>query len=78
MTPRVPECPACQRPMQQGYILGGSEGERREGEKWVLGAPEKSFWMGLKTGDRLVLPVATFRCERCGRLESYAWPAPPP
>jgi hypothetical protein len=41
---------------------------------WVEGAPEKSFWQGLATSKRRVLPIATWRCERCGYLESYAQP----
>lgn len=45
--------------------------------QWVEGAPEKSFWTGLKTKDRAVLPVMVYRCGRCGYLEWYAnAPAP--
>ena len=40
------------------------------------GAPEKSFWSGLKTSGREQHAVVTFRCDGCGYLESYA-PASP-
>ena len=63
--------------MHVGYLLEGRDGERRGATEWVAGAPEKSFWMGVKLKGRPVLPVSVYRCERCGYLESYAHPAPP-
>ena len=77
MREETPECPKCRRPMQRGFLLDGRHAERRSVSEWVEGAPEKSFWSGLKIGDRRVMPVTTWRCERCGYLESYAHPAPP-
>jgi hypothetical protein len=62
--------------MHAGYVLDHGDRGARGVAQWVAGAPEKSFWMGLTTKDRAVLPVTTFRCERCGYLESYANPAP--
>ena len=40
--------------------------------KWVAGVPEKSIWVGLKLRKRHQLEVSTYRCRRCGYLESYA------
>lgn len=40
----------------------------------VSGAPAKSFWRGITTKDRMVVPVTMYRCERCGFLEGYALP----
>jgi hypothetical protein len=60
--------------MLPGYLLDGRHADRRHATEWVAGAPEKSFWMGLKIKGRQVLPVTVFRCERCGFLESYAAP----
>ena len=40
--------------------------------KWVEGAPQKSFWTGLKVTGKDQLDVITYRCRRCGYLESYA------
>ena len=64
--------------MDTGFLLEGDPGSMRAVTKWVEGAPEASLWTGLKTGDRRVLPVTSYRCAECGRLESFAWPAPPP
>jgi ribosomal protein L37E len=43
-------------------------------QKWVEGEPAKTFWAGLKTHGKEAYQVQTFRCERCGWLESYANP----
>ena len=42
--------------------------------QWVAGEPETSWWMGggLKLRGKEQLPVTTYRCRRCGYLESYA------
>ena len=41
-------------------------------EKWVEGEPQYSIWTGLKLRGKERLPVTTYRCSRCGFLESYA------
>ena len=66
------ECPRCGRQMLAGYLLDRGGDAPRGAAQWVAGAPEKSFWMGLTTKDRAVLPVTTYRCEGCGYRESYA------
>lgn len=43
--------------------------------QWLEGMPEESVWSGLKTGGRLMLPVAVYCCKGCGRLELFAEPA---
>ena len=40
--------------------------------KWVAGLPRKSIWTGLKLRGLDQVEVATYRCRRCGYLESYA------
>ena len=40
--------------------------------KWVEGRPVRSIWTGLKLRGAEQLPVSTYRCRRCGYLESYA------
>ena len=66
------ECPRCRGEMRPGYVLDHGNHDARRVSTWVEGVPEKSFWLGLKTEDRAVLPVLTYRCARCGYLESYA------
>jgi hypothetical protein len=58
--------------MQTGFLLEGDPGSMRTVTKWVEGTPESSILTGLKIGDRAVLPVTTYRCAQCGRLESFA------
>ena len=57
--------------MERGYILDEAYGKRIVAQ-WVSGEPEKSIWTGLKTRGKDKLDVATYRCRRCGYLESYA------
>ena len=42
--------------------------------QWVEGEPETSLWMGggLKLRGKDKLDITTYRCRRCGYLESYA------
>jgi hypothetical protein len=58
--------------MEVGYLLEKGENNRKSQATWVEGAPEASFWTGMKTGDRRQLPVLTYRCRQCGWLDFYA------
>jgi len=70
-------CLRCGGAMERGFVADKADYSVPETQKWVEGAPERSFWWGLKLKDRSVIPVSTYRCERCGYLESYAAsPAP--
>lgn len=69
--PRPITCPKCGSSMAAGvsldqYYYGNAAG------KWIAGAPEKSFWTGLKLRGRDQFEIVTYRCDRCGFLESYA------
>ena len=57
--------------METGYIVDEGYGTRTVA-KWIEGAPERSMWTGLKTRGKDKLDIATYRCRRCGYLESYA------
>jgi hypothetical protein len=58
--------------MSEGFVLDRGHGNATAVQKWVEGEPERSFWTGLKTRGREMLVVSTWRCDRCGYLESYA------
>jgi hypothetical protein len=64
-----PVCPQCQTDMEPAYIV-----DRGYGGFFVSGclkgAPEKSFWCGLKLALNDIVPVQTFRCASCGGLKS--------
>ena len=71
MASRSLSCPRCGGSMDEGFILDESHGTMKS-QKWVAGAPELSFWFGLKLRGKQRLDVSTYRCGRCGYLESYA------
>lgn len=66
------ECLRCKGSMSPGLVV--DRGNSNEGivQQWVEGTPDRSFWTGLKTKGRESYSVHTYRCDRCGYLESYA------
>jgi hypothetical protein len=65
------ECPKCGARMEAGYILDVAHGANLQSQ-WVEGPPDRSRWTGLKLKGRRKLPVTSYRCSRCGFLESWA------
>ena len=57
--------------MERGFVLDEAHGRLTVG-RWIAGEPERSIWTGLKTRGKDKLDVTTYRCRRCGYLESYA------
>ena len=74
MSERAPECAKCGRAMEPGFVVDQGYGQAHQGS-WVEGAPERSFWTGVKLSGRERVPVTTYRCPGCGYLEAYARPA---
>jgi hypothetical protein len=58
--------------MEPGFVVDKGHYDSKDTQKWVEGVPERSFWHGLKIKDRESHPVTSYRCTRCGYLESYA------
>jgi hypothetical protein len=71
MNNAAPICPKCQAPMIEGFVLDRTYGAN-DISKWVEGEPEKSWWAGTNISDKKLFEIKTFRCIRCGCLESYA------
>jgi hypothetical protein len=72
MASRSLDCPRCGGSMEPGYMIDVGYGSTAV-PKWAAGEPEKSFWAGgLKLRGKDKLEVSTYRCRRCGYLESYA------
>ena len=65
------ECPKCQGRVSEGFIIDQGHGTYGV-STWQKGAPQKSIWTGIKRDKKAQLAVVTYRCERCGYLESYA------
>lgn len=70
MTLSAIACPKCRGEMVQGYVLAFTPVGVRVSQ-WNAGIPKKAFGVGIKDSS-LQIPIATFRCESCGFLESYA------
>ncbi|HYD12351.1 MAG TPA: PF20097 family protein [Allosphingosinicella sp.] len=64
-------CPKCQSAMVEGFVLDYTYGAYSV-SGWMEGAPEKSFWTGIKLRGKKPVEIATWRCRSCGFLESYA------
>jgi DNA-directed RNA polymerase subunit RPC12/RpoP len=64
-------CPKCSIQLHEGFLLEATRNSRGVTE-WVEGKPVASFWTGLRLKGRIRLPVASYRCPRCGFLELYA------
>lgn len=63
-------CPKCGNAMEPGFVVDHTYGADGVSE-WAGETAQPSFWSGRISGkDRH--PVQTFRCVRCGYLESYA------
>ena len=66
-------CPRCQGAMESGFLVDRGDYESQRQATWASGTPAYSIWRNtaIAKGERTML-VATYRCERCGFLESYA------
>ena len=58
--------------MESGFVIDKVGNDSSRAPEWAEGAPERSFWTGLKLDGRERHTVVTYRCSRCGYLESYA------
>jgi hypothetical protein len=57
--------------MDDGFTLDHTHGEHKQAA-WVEGPPQRSFWTGVKAPRAMQHPITTYRCTKCGYLESYA------
>ena len=64
------DCPKCAGGKERGFLLDQGYGTYTQPE-WVEGVPDRSIWTGLKLRGKTRLKVFTWRCRRCGFLESY-------
>jgi hypothetical protein len=71
MTADSVECMRCHADMEVGFVPDFTYGGYVQ-QKWSPGEPRKSFWGWLKINRHQLIPVTTYRCPKCGCLESYA------
>jgi len=63
--------------MTEGFVLDKTHGSVGV-SRWVEGEAEMSVWTGVKLAGRPQSRISTWRCGRCGFLESYASGEPDP
>jgi DNA-directed RNA polymerase subunit RPC12/RpoP len=71
MATMAPTCAKCGTEMDDGFTLDDTYGGHTQA-KWVEGPPVRSIWVGIKLKGKKGLPITTYRCPKCGFLESYA------
>ncbi len=69
-------CLRCQTTMEMGFIVDHAHGNARQEQEWIEGDVVKSFWVGIEIKGREKRNVRSYRCPRCGYLESYADDSP--
>jgi hypothetical protein len=57
--------------MTVGVIVDHGHGQSTP-ERWQEGEAIVSKWWGLRVDKKALLDVETWRCTKCGYLESYA------
>lgn len=68
-------CIRCDGELDAGFLIDKGDYNATHQAQWASGQPHTSFWRmsAVQSGSK-VLPVTTYRCKRCGRLESFAHP----
>jgi len=73
MPARPSDCPRCGGSLEAGYVIDKGDYGMRSVPEWAAGDPVTGFWSaGLRLSGKSRLPITTYRCRRCGYLESYA------
>jgi hypothetical protein len=71
MPEQNPKCPKCNTRMEPGYLPDATYGGIVL-PKWAAGEPTKNWLGAFTTKGKATYPVVTYRCQKCGYLESYA------
>ena len=66
-------CMRCDGELEKGFLLDRGESDFTRQADWASGEPNDAFFRfsAVKSGNKK-LPVVTYRCKSCGRLESFA------
>lgn len=71
-----PICRSCRVSMVMGTMLDRAHGGELQLPQWTPGKPREKKFLGLRLGyardEKESVRVTTWRCPRCGLLESYA------
>ncbi len=70
---KQPDCPKCQRKMDVGHVPDMGYGAVYLAS-WAAGTPvERKYVGGIKVDKKQQIPLAAYRCPRCGLVELYAF-----
>lgn len=62
-------CRECGGRMERGFVVDTTYGGNAV-SRWLGGAPVKRWW-GLQVKEKDTREITSYRCERCGLLQSY-------
>ena len=67
------KCIRCDGQLEKGFLLDRGESNITAQSQWAGGEPNQSMFRfsAVRSGNK-TLPVVTYRCVSCGRLESFA------
>jgi hypothetical protein len=65
------KCPKCDGNLIKGFILDYAHSVIIV-PNWHEGSPKKSFWWKTSQPSSDGIPIAAFRCSRCGFIEFYS------
>jgi hypothetical protein len=74
MTADTPSCYRCQGAMTAGLLIDRDYSTKNQA-RWASGEPRRgvgAWFSGEASGTRDEYRVVTYRCTRCGALESFA------
>lgn len=67
------QCSKCSGMLELGFLIDREHNSFEGATKWASGTPQDHIWRwsSVRKGAQK-LAVATYRCSKCGYLESYA------
>ena len=65
-------CPMCAVRMEAGFIIDRQHYSTPSLPEWAEGEPDVGFLGAIKVGRMKKRVVSTYRCLKCGLLQSYA------
>jgi hypothetical protein len=73
----VERCIRCDGELEKGFLVDKGESDFTHQAIWASGEPNTAFFrLSVVKSGNSKLPITTYRCKSCGRLESFAHAAP--
>ena len=65
-------CTKCGGTLTAGFIVDQGDSGIAHASQWQGGEPRRTWYGGIKLPEGEQVKLTTYRCDRCGYLESYA------